>query len=290
MANRLWFNEQGRTLREDGGLSGVALNEDGIPEASMGVVVSDFDNDGHPDLLLTHLQGESNTLYRGMGGGLFEDWTRRGGLAQSSLESTSFGIASLDFDNDGWVDIAVANGAVVLDSSKPRTVAALPLDEPDHLLRNVEGRFVPYPSPAFAVSAVGRGVAVGDLDNDGDPDLVFNDAEGAARVLINDRGQDGAWVGFRVQSEKGLEAGDGVVVLLKSDRGTTAGWRSSQRGGSYFSSNDPRLLFGLGEGGVGDKLLAEVRWLDGTSESFCPFLPGEYHLLRRGSGSATGAE
>ena len=287
MANHLWTS-QGTSvlpLREDGPLAGVALNAQGVAEASMGVVASDFDRDGLLDLLMTHLEGESHTLYRGLGGGLFDDASHRAQLSTATLAATGFGVADLDFDGDGWVDLAVANGRVHLDPTRPPDPSSpLPLEQSDQLLRNESGRFRPVAVRAFDVAAVGRGVAVGDLDGDGDADLVFNDSEGPARLLLNTIGQDSDWVGFQLVDAAGLDPGEGLSVTLSL--GDTADdaqrLRLRRRGGSYLSSNDPRALFGLGsfEGVV----TATVRWQSGESETFGPLASGRYHVLRQGQG------
>ncbi len=282
MANHLWLNPDGSGLREDAPFAGVAVNAAGMAEASMGVVLSDFDRDGRLDLLMTHLRGESNTLYRGLGGGMFDDWTRHTRLPATTMPATSFGIAALDFDADGWVDVAVANGSVHLDPTRRPDRSPLPLAETDHLLRNLDGRFAAVTCAAFDLPAVGRGVAVGDLDDDGDPDLVFNDAHGPARVLINSRGPDAAWIGLSLRDAGGRDAGDGVVVTVQ-DSGGAPRIHVRQRGGSYLSSNDPRVLFGLGD--QDGPVTAIVRWTDGGEEGFGPLEIRSYHRLQRGSGT-----
>lgn len=287
MANHLWTarGDAGWPLREDGSLAGVALNAQGVAEASMGVVASDFDRDGELDLLMTHLEGESHTLYRGLGGGLFDDASHRAQLSTATLAATGFGVADLDFDGDGWVDLAVANGRVHLDPSRPADPEArLPLAQADQLLRNESGKFRPVAVRSFEVAAVGRGVASADLDEDGDVDLVFNDAEGPARLLVNTLGQDAGWVGFQLQDAEGLDPGEGLPVTLSLDGDADSGRqiRLRQRGGSYLSSKDPRVLFGLGSY-VGE-VTATVRWQRGEHEVFGPFEGGRYHLLQQGRG------
>jgi hypothetical protein len=282
MANHLWTHGDGFALHEDGSLMGVAVNAQGLAEASMGVVVTDFDRDGWLDLLMTHLRGESHTLYRGLGGGMFDDGTDRAHLSAATLAATGFGVATLDFDNDGWVDLAVAGGAVHLDPSRPADGSALPLEEPDQLLRNDGGRFQPVAVAAFEVAAVGRGLAVGDLDDDGDSDLVFNDAEGSVRVLINTLGEttgpDRSWLGVELLGVDGLDPGEGLTVTVTQGEATQTGLR--RRGGSYLSSSDPRVLFGLGD--ETQPVVVSVHWQDGSQETFGPLEVRRYHRLQQG--------
>ncbi len=281
-ANHLWLNSGGDRLREDARFAGVAVNAAGMAEGSMGVALSDFDADGRLDLLMTHLRGESHTLYRGLGKGLFEDWTRHTRLPAATLPATGFGIAAIDFDADGWVDVAVANGAVHLDPSRRTDSSALPLAEVDHLLRNRGGRFEAVSCAAFDRLTVGRGVAAGDLDDDGDPDLVLNDAEGPARLLINTGGPERDWIGLSLRAADGRDPGDGATVTLRDAAGSPLGTRVRMRGGSYLSANDPRVLFGLGD--QAGPLTATVHWTDGGVESFGPLEVRSYHRLQRGGG------
>lgn len=294
MANHLWLvpnDHEPYPLREDGSLAGVALNAEGVAEASMGVVAADFDRDGELDLLMTHLEGESHTLYRGLGGGLFDDASHRANLSAATLGATGFGVAALDFDGDGWVDLAVANGKVHLDPTRePDPTRPLPLEEADQLLRNESGKFRSIPGEAFETPAVGRGVAVGDLDNDGDADLVFNDSEGPARVLVNTLGQDALWIGLALEDSAGLDPGEGVPVTVRlADEAAraTSRLRLRQRGGSYLSSNDSRVLFGLGDcGSCGEGVWVTVRWQHGEAETFGPLATSRYHRLRQGEGAS----
>jgi hypothetical protein len=280
--NHLWQNVEGRNLVERAGLSGVAVNFQGVAEASMGVVLADFDNDGRFDLLMTHITGESHTLYRNLGGGLFDDRSQQARLAAASLPMTGFGVAALDFDNDGWVDLAVTSGSVLLDPNRPPESQALPMAETDLLLRNHGGRFEPVSCAAFDHEALGRGLAVGDLDNDGDSDLVLNDVEGPARVLINTQGQDRSWVGLILRDQAGLDPGEGVVVSVVGGDSQARQARLRQRGGSFLSSNDPRVLLGLGD--RQEPVLLLIRWISGLVESFGPLEVRRYHLLQQGKG------
>ncbi len=239
--NFMWLNRRGRF--EEGALAaGVAVDGEGRPQASMGVTLADFDNDGDDDLLLTHLTGESNTLYRNQGGGRFQDASRGAGMAAPSLGLTGFGAAWLDFDLDGWFDLLTVNGAVKSIEAQTRVGDPYPLKQRKQLLRNLgDGRFEEIGETgdsALARQTVGRGTAVGDIDGDGDPDALVVNNNGPAELLIHQAEPSSGWIGvamptpgFRVRVESG-------------DRRWSA---VSRTDGSYASARDPRVVLGLGE-------------------------------------------
>lgn len=288
--NELWLQKRSGSFEESALLAGVAVNADGHPEASMGVVAEDFDGDGNLDLFLTHLTGETHTLYRNEGDSLFRDVTVRSGLAGPSVSYTGWGVAWTDYDNDGWLDLAVVNGAV---RTLPELAARddpYPFHQRDQLFRN-RGRtgesvryvdVTPEAGAGFSRSAVSRGMATGDVDNDGDEDLLVVDAGGPARLLLNRMGQDRRWLGLR------LVVGDpprdqlGTTVELLDARGATVATRRVATDGGYASAHDARVLFGLGEDGGARRV--RVRWRDGKVETFKGLRPDQYTVLRQGAG------
>ena len=137
MANQMWINQGDGTFVDEGLLAGSALNEEGEAEASMGVVVGDVDADGDLDLFMTHLAGETNTLYLSDGAGGYTDGTRRSGLGRASWEYTAFGTAWLDLENDGWLDLIIANGAVSTIETLASAGEIYPLHQPNQLFRNL---------------------------------------------------------------------------------------------------------------------------------------------------------
>ena len=215
---------------------------------------------------MTHLLSQTNTLYINDGRGVFRDATRESGLASSSWSHTGFGIASFDYDNDGSLDLFVANGAV-------RTIQALvdagdpfPLHEPNQLFRNRgDGTFEDVSDLAgdwIAHSEVSRGAATGDLDNDGDHDLLVTNNSGPARLFENRAGDSAAWLGVRPLSRPGgavrLQTSVGV-----SPPGGEPRWLRARADSSYASASDPRVLFGLGaRPNVGEVM---IRWPSGRS-------------------------
>ncbi|MCB0215048.1 MAG: CRTAC1 family protein [Caldilineae bacterium] len=283
--NQLWMNRGGGRFEEQGLRRGVGVNRQGLAEANMGVVLADLDEDCDEDLFITHYHDQMNTFWRNDGDGVFEDRTPESGLGFVSLPDNGFGAVEIDFDNDGRLDLFTANGDV---TGIPAQVAAgdpLPLKQRDRLYRNFgAGRFEDRSDragDAFAEPAVGRGAAGGDLDNDGDLDLVVAYNHGPVRLLRNRIGQDAAWIGLR------LVEGDPIVDSLSArvELRLTDGRRLCRRvrvDGSYASAQDPRVLIGLGRGGQVAE--ARVTWPDGQDEGFGALETGRYQTLRRGEG------
>ncbi|MEE8525210.1 MAG: CRTAC1 family protein [Thermoanaerobaculia bacterium] len=290
--NYLWLNQadgrdDGPTFRDVALMAGAAVDEDGRPQASMGIDAGDADDDGDEDLFMSHLTGESNALFLNLGSGEFRDATAGSGLASPSLGSTGFGTAFLDYDNDGWLDLLVVNGAVKTIEALASLGDPYPLHQQKLLFHNLGGgRFEEVADRAgsvFELSEVGRGAAFGDVDNDGDTDFVAIANSGPARLLINRVGQDRSWVGLRlVRGDPGRDALGARVEVLRPS-GKPSLWRRAHADGSYASANDPRVLVGLDdlEGEVG----VRVRWPDGSAESWSGLATRRYHILRQGTGA-----
>ncbi|MDX1644084.1 MAG: VCBS repeat-containing protein, partial [Thermoanaerobaculia bacterium] len=246
MENFLWRNDGDGTFSEEAALAGVAVNREGDEEASMGVVAADLDEDGALDLFMTHLDGETHTLYRGDGEGLFRDRTAALGLAAPTLPMTGFGAAAVDVDLDGWRDLYVADGAVYTIEALRLAGDPFPFRQPDQLFLNRSGeRFESLERPAGETAdEVGRGVAAGDPVRRGRVGVVvFN--SGASPWWLEPT-RDGRWLGV-LPSAPGLAAlGPSSVVLRLAD-GSRRHARTN-RDGSYASSSDAAVLFGLGEG------------------------------------------
>jgi enediyne biosynthesis protein E4 len=289
--NFLWINQRDFTFREEGLISGVAVNAAGRPEAGMGIAVGDADGDGDDDLLITHLTAETNTFYVNLGGGVFEDATARSGLGAPSLPFTGFGTNWLDVENDGRLDLAAFNGAVNLAGAMGSGEGLGPYAQPDQLFRNLEGgRFADISAEAgaaFRTPRVTRGAAFGDVDNDGDTDILAVDADTPVRLLSNESGSRNPWLGLRLVGRSAGAKGERDLLGARVEvmrKGAPSLWRRAATDGSYEAANDPRVLVGLGDASA----VTEVRvfWPDGPAESFPPPPLRTYTTLVRGSGKA----
>ena len=283
--NQLWRNQGNGTFRDIALLSGTALNGDGKTEASMGLDAGDFDADGDEDLFIANLTGEGTTLYRNDGRGTFEDVGSRSGVRGQSLRYTGFGAAWLDFDNDGWLDILTVNGAVRLAEGAGQETGAPRLHQRKQLLRNLtDGRFGDVSARAgraFELSEVGRGAAFGDVDNDGDTDVLVGNNGGPLRLLVNQIGTSNHWLGLKL-------VGAGVprdmlgarVAVIREGQPTL--WRRVRSDGSYASANDPRVLVGLGS--LTTPPAVRVVWPGGRVEEFTATGIDRWLTLTEGGG------
>src|SRR5215813_3955853 len=220
--NQLWINQKDGTFKNEALLAGAAVNRNGQAEAGMGVDAGDFDNNGTDDLFITHLMDEINTLYLNLGKGLFEDRTREVGLGMPGRRFTGFGTLFFDYDNDGWLDLLVTNGAVQLLPELMRKGDPFPLGQPNQLFHNTgKGGFaeiIEKLPPEFRLNQVGRGAAFGDFDNDGDTDVLITNNNQPARLFLNQIGNQNHWLGLRLLDKSGRAAlGARVQIEVTKD-------------------------------------------------------------------------
>jgi hypothetical protein len=312
--NQLWINRHDGTFANTALLAGAALGADGEAKGSMGVDAGDFDDDGDEDLFITELAREGHDLYVNDGSGVFSERAASAGIRLSSLPHTGFGAAWFDFDNDGWLDIMTVNGAVRHSAEALTRNETFSLQQPKQLFRNLgNGRFVDVTGQAgvaWNTPEVSRGAAFGDVDNDGDTDVVVANDSGPVRLLINNVGSSKHWVGVRVLGRRlsTVEPSGALRVVPRKSEGPAARgraeraegrdmvgarvgifrtdgsviWRRARADGSYASANDPRVLVGLGDAPKIDKV--RVEWPDGTTEEWTGVPVDRYTTLKEGDG------
>ena len=261
--NLLFRNDGGWRFSEIAGTAGAAYSRDGMAQASMGVHAGDFDNDGDLDLFATNFSDEYNTLYRNDGSGNFVDATGEAGLGETALPYLGWGTGFVDFDNDGWLDMFVANGH--LHPELDRSFLGLFYAQRNLLYHNRGGRFVEAGAGSggvWNIEKVSRAAAVGDYDNDGDADLFVMNLNDSPTLLRNDSGGANNWLGLQLTGTVGNRDAIGARVWVRA--GGMEQVREVQRGYSFQAQHDPRLLFGLGRGrGVEE---VEILWPSGRRQ------------------------
>jgi hypothetical protein len=279
-ANFFFRNRGGFRFAESALTSGLAGNDQGGYQAGMGIACGDLDGDGRPELVVTNFYGESSTLYQNLGCGLFADRTSPAGLRESTRFLLGFGVALLDVDNDGRLDLAMANGHV--NDARPDFPYGMPASL---FLGGPGGRFLDVThqsGSAWPVPRIGRGLAAGDLDNDGRPDLVIL-SQGEPLAYFHNRSRRvGHFLSITLEGTRSNRDAVGALVTIEvSGRRQT---RQQVGGGSYQSSNDRRLHFGLGDATRVDQV--EVRWPSGQTDRFGGLEADAGYRLREGDPAA----
>jgi enediyne biosynthesis protein E4 len=280
MPNFLFHNQRNGTFTEIAGLAGVSVASDGKARAGMGAAFADFAGNGRPGLIVTNLESEMHSLFVNLGNRLFSDVTVHSGVGPATRPYVGFGVAFLDYDNDTQLDIAIANGNVMANAGLMR--AGAKYAQRNLLLRNAGRRFVNMKSeagPGFAPEMVSRALAAGDIDNDGDLDLLITNNGAAANLLLNDGGSGNALL-VRVIGTK--SNADGIGATLTLTTGERRQRRDVQSGSSYLSQNDFRVHFGLGEADRADRL--EVRWSSGLTDVIENLTANHVVTVREGRG------
>jgi len=279
--NQLWRGKPDGTFEDAALAAGCAVDQHGLAKACMGTAAADVDEDGDVDLMVVNLQGESDSFYRNEGRH-FVDATALVRLGHVSRPFTRFGMGWQDFDNDGRLDLYLANGKVRRQSG-PGEHPDDPYAEPNLLLRGLSGvtfeEVLPRGGTYPTLVHTSRAAAFGDLDGDGGVDVVVVNRDGPAYLLLNRVRARGHWVGFRALDARGSDAVGAALTLRSGERVLR---RDLNPGYSYLASNDPRVHFGLGDDAR--EVSVRVRWSDGREEAFGPFAVDRVHRLERGHG------
>jgi hypothetical protein len=281
--NHLWINQHDGRFEERAMVLGAAFNEYGVAEAGMGIAPGDVDEDGSLDLFITHLAGETNTLYRNLGTAGFADATASSGLGPPGALYTGFGTALFDLDNDGDLDTAVANGGVKRRATvAPGAPAGFwePYAEPNLLFENTGGGKFALIGGDWSHVEVSRGLVPFDFDGDGDLDLLITTIDGPARLYRNDGGDAGSWIEIRALDPALHREALGAKVTVYA--GGRRWVRHAIPPGGYLTSAPSWIHLGLGTLQTVDRF--EVRWLDGTVEEFPGGAARRVVELRHGEG------
>jgi hypothetical protein len=285
--NKMLYLNRGGKLCECGQTAGVAVDDTGHYNGSMGVDAGDYDGSGRPALWVTNFQGDLHNLFRNLGGGLFQNQATATGIAAIGQHWVGFGTAFVDVDNDGWEDLAIANGHVLVNPMLGSTVRQRPV-----LLRNVEyqgrrffkdaggraGRF-------FQTPQVGRGLAVGDLDNDGWPDLVICHMNSPMAMLRNEGAASSAanWLGIQLVGRDRRDVVGSTIIVKTAARRLS---RFAKGGGSYLSASDRRIVFGLGAAEAVQTVTVKWSWGQAQSWSWADRKANAYWELIEGEAAA----
>ena len=260
----LYHNNGNGTFTEVGLLAGVGYNEDGKTFAGMGIDFTDYDNDGLPDVVVTDLSNERYMLFRNNGDSSFRDVTNHSGIGAATLAFSGWSTRFFDYDNDGWKDLFVAQSHVM--DTIEKTSPNLSYLEPPLLLRNQSGHFVKAAAgEVFERSWAGRGAAFGDIDNDGDTDIVVSNVGQYAYMLRNDGGNRNNWIGIEPVGKKSNRDGIGARIKVVAASGLTQYFTVNTAVG-YQSASDKRIIIGLGDDNTAK--LIEIRWPSGIVQKF----------------------
>jgi hypothetical protein len=269
----LYHNNGDGTFTDVSLIAGAGFTEDGRTFAGMGVDFADYDNDGRPDIVVTALSSERYVLFRNAGDGTFTDLTTKSGLAKATLPYSGWGTRLLDFDNDGWRDLFVAQGHVM--DTIELTTPHLKYLQPPLLLRNEQGTFDlagASGGPAFATGWAGRGAAFGDIDNDGDIDVVVSNCGQDAYILRNEATSQNHWLGLQLVGTKSNRDALGARISVTRASGPAQVFEVTTAA-SYQSASDKRILVGLGKDPVAASV--EIRWPSGTVQQLQQIKPNK---------------
>jgi hypothetical protein len=279
----LYLNNKDGTFKDVGIEAGCAYSQDGKPQAGMGIAIGDYDRNGTEDLFKTNFAGDTSTLYANGGKGFCEDRTFAAGIGLNT-RWLGWGVALVDLDNDGWLDVFIVNGHVYPEVERVKTEAGY--KQRKVVYRNLgNGRFEDVSErlgPPITTPAAGRGAAFADFDNDGDIDVVVNNINASPDLFRLDSATDARWLTLKLTGTQSNRSAIGARVRLITSNGAQV--QEVRGGGSYYSQNDLRVHFGLGRSAAIERV--EVRWPNGLEEQFTGLEPNRIVSLKEGRGTA----
>jgi hypothetical protein len=279
--NKLYLNKQNGTFEEKAVAAGIAFSEDGVARAGMGVDAADYDRSGRPSLMITNFANQMISLYHNEGNGLFVDEAPRSEVGRNTLVTLGFGCFFFDYDNDGWMDIFVADGHI--ENEIERVQKRVSYAEPPHLFRNLgSGKFQEVTlqmGAAFASPKVARGAAYADIDNDGALDVLIT-TNGGRPWLFHNEAATSRSLRVKLTGTKSNRDGIGAVVRVSSGGGTQ--WQMVRSGSSYLSQSELTLTFGLGNATKADAI--EVQWPSGQVDKLSNIAGDQMVSIEEGKG------
>ncbi|MBV8477311.1 MAG: CRTAC1 family protein [Acidobacteria bacterium] len=279
--NKLYLNKHDGTFEERGVAAGIAFSEDGVARAGMGVDAADYDRSGHPSILITNFANQMISLYHNEGNGLFVDEAPRSEVGHATLVTLGFGCFFFDYDNDGWMDIFVADGHI--ENEIERVQKRVSYAEPPHLFRNLGGdRFQEVTNQmgvAFGLPKVARGAAYADIDHDGFPDLLLTTNGGRAYLFHSEGGTNHS---LRIHLVGSKSNRDGIGAVVRVSSGNERQSKMLKSGSSYLSQSELVLTYGLGQRARADSV--EVEWPSGKTEKLSSVAVDQTVTIEEGKG------
>jgi len=277
--NLLLLNQKDGTFKNVALDAEVAYDSNGLAKAGMGVDAGDVNGDGIPDFVITNFNDQYHSLFLGSLSFPYLDRAVASHLAQYSKSDVGWGVKFLDYDNDGNLDLVIANGHI--NQAVELTRGEVKYRESPLLLHN-DGRgtfqsAAAEAGPVFNLAYSGRGLAIGDFDNDGDPDIAFTTLNGPPVLLRNNVGKDNNWIGFELQGTRSNRDAIGAKITVSLGDRRLVRWITG--GSSYLSSHDKRVLVGLGHLRGGTRVGAEIRWPNGSVQSLSQLTPDRYYRV-----------
>src|SRR5215471_5751010 len=279
--NKLYVNKKNGTFEERGVAAGIGFSEDGVARAGMGADAADYDRSGHPSVLISNFANQMVSLYHNEGNGLFVDEAPQSEIGRDTLVTLGFACFFLDYDNDGWSDIFVADGHI--ENEIERVQKRVSYAEPPHLFRNLGGgkftEVTEQMGKSFATAKVARAAAYADINNDGFLDLLVTTNAGPAYLYHNEGGTKQS---LRIKLVGTKSNRDGIGAVVRMSSGSDKQWKMLRSGSSYLSQSELVLTFGLGSHTKSDAI--EIQWPSGQVDKLSDVNAGHTVTVQEGKG------